>query len=381
LLAVITVLCSHAAHAQSHTVVAIFGGGSRTPVYEAYNQVLLRAMAPPSGSHVEYFEEYLDNGRFPDAADERRHAEFLRSRYAGKRIDLLISVDPVAVRFLLKFRDEAFPGVPVVFMGVRSATLARLALPADFIGIPHELDPAPTLRMGLALRPETREVVVVTGTATLDRGWEAAIRAVPLPAHVHLRVLTGLPIAAIERELAGLGKDAIVVTAAFRRDGAGQTFPGSMHVVERLSPISTAPIFHMYDTGVGHGAVGSFAVPQEALAAEAGEIARQLLEGRAVGAVTLPRAVEPVPIVDWRELRRWGMDEARLPPGTVVRFREAGFWAQYPLPRDRRGPPHRPRDRPRRRIVAAAPAAPAAWRSACARASRRCSSRRTPRGS
>jgi signal transduction histidine kinase len=34
-------------------------------------------------------------------------------------------------------------------------------------------------------------------------------------------------------------------------------------------------------------------------------------------------------MVDWRQLQRWGIDEQRLPVGTVVRFREAGIWQSY----------------------------------------------------
>jgi signal transduction histidine kinase len=33
--------------------------------------------------------------------------------------------------------------------------------------------------------------------------------------------------------------------------------------------------------------------------------------------------------VDWRELRRWGISEARVPAGTVVRFREPSLWNEY----------------------------------------------------
>ena len=33
--------------------------------------------------------------------------------------------------------------------------------------------------------------------------------------------------------------------------------------------------------------------------------------------------------VDSRALRRWNLDEARLPPGTNVLFREPSIWAQY----------------------------------------------------
>ena len=34
-------------------------------------------------------------------------------------------------------------------------------------------------------------------------------------------------------------------------------------------------------------------------------------------------------VVDWRALQRWGLDEARLPPGTEVRFKTPTLWQQY----------------------------------------------------
>jgi signal transduction histidine kinase len=33
--------------------------------------------------------------------------------------------------------------------------------------------------------------------------------------------------------------------------------------------------------------------------------------------------------VDWRQLRRWGISEARVPAGTLVRFREPSAWGRY----------------------------------------------------
>ena len=32
---------------------------------------------------------------------------------------------------------------------------------------------------------------------------------------------------------------------------------------------------------------------------------------------------------DWRELRRWGIDERRLPAGSIVLFREPTLWSEY----------------------------------------------------
>ena len=35
---------------------------------------------------------------------------------------------------------------------------------------------------------------------------------------------------------------------------------------------------------------------------------------------------------DWRQLQRWGLKEDRLPPGSVIRFREPSAWERYRWP-------------------------------------------------
>ena len=38
---------------------------------------------------------------------------------------------------------------------------------------------------------------------------------------------------------------------------------------------------------------------------------------------------QPVPMFDWRELRRWNISPERLPPGSVVRFRPHTLWEEH----------------------------------------------------
>ena len=34
-------------------------------------------------------------------------------------------------------------------------------------------------------------------------------------------------------------------------------------------------------------------------------------------------------MVDWRQLRRWGISETQIPPGSVVRYKEFSVWELY----------------------------------------------------
>jgi signal transduction histidine kinase/ABC-type uncharacterized transport system substrate-binding protein len=313
-------------HAEGKAVLTIFGGEARTPAYETLDRVFRERLAAREAP--QFYTEYLDTARFPGPTHERQMADYLRTRYSGKRIDLLVAVDSGVVRFLKAHGDDIYPGVPVVYYGVRDSTLRQIDPPGRFVGVPEQFDPAPTISLALALRPRAREIVAVTGTAELDRAWEARLRETSLPAGVRMRLLTGASIDAIEREVAALKPDSVVVVASFRRDGAGTTFPGSTSVVERLRRVSAVPVFHLYDTGVGRGAAATYSVPQEALAAKAARMASQVLEF-GVESVVPPTPGVPVPIVDWREVRQWDLDTSKLPPETEFRFRTPGFWDEY----------------------------------------------------
>jgi signal transduction histidine kinase len=58
-------------------------------------------------------------------------------------------------------------------------------------------------------------------------------------------------------------------------------------------------------------------------------LALRVLRGERADTIPLSSPNTDVDQVDWRQLRRWGLDESRLPPGTRVMFREPSTWDQY----------------------------------------------------
>src|SRR6202008_1304513 len=157
------------------------------------------------------------------------------------------------------------------------------------------------------LRPAARKMVIVTGTNDEARVWEARFRAAAkaLASSLALRVLSGLSIADIERELAALAPEPVGLCASFLRDGAGRAFPGTVAVLDRFRAVSGAPIFHVIHEAVGRGAVGSFSVSAEASSQKALDSTRLLIAGTPFEAVKLPPMLAGRPYVDWREVRSW----------------------------------------------------------------------------
>ena len=63
-------------------------------------------------------------------------------------------------------------------------------------------------------------------------------------------------------------------------------------------------------------------------AKQAAAIVIGLLNGKAPSAAR-PAMATRIPIVDWRQVHRWGIDERLLPADTIVRFREPSAWDKY----------------------------------------------------
>jgi len=62
--------------------------------------------------------------------------------------------------------------------------------------------------------------------------------------------------------------------------------------------------------------------------ARLGELAFEVLQGTAPGSIPIEPA-QLRPMFDWRQLQRWRIDESRLPPGSVIRFRVPTVWETY----------------------------------------------------
>ena len=96
-------LFAPAAHAVKH-VLLLFpyedSLGTNAPLRSGMSEVLHGAP-----ERVEVYSEFLDATRFPTPDDEQHVVEFLRSKYAANRIDLVVTIGQPAYAFVQRYRD------------------------------------------------------------------------------------------------------------------------------------------------------------------------------------------------------------------------------------------------------------------------------------
>ena len=310
-------------------VLALFSDERAMPAVIEIEAALRAALGLPAAD-VEYSGEFLDATRFEIADGDAIWAQFLRRKYSGHDIRALVAVSPQALYFLIKHQATLFPGVPVFVVAVASDRVPAAPLPGNFVLLPFTYDVAATVELARRLQPGAVEIVVPVGTRDVDLEYGALVqRQVPSgPGALPVRYLRGLPLDAMLREVGGLSDRSIGLAIPIRRDGSGRDrIP--LDTAANLVAASGAPFYSPFSTTMGIGVVGGRMSTYRQMGEWAGQLAKRIVNGEPLADLPKPASALSGTVVDWRALQRWGLDEARLAPGTEIRFRTPTLWQQY----------------------------------------------------
>jgi PAS domain S-box-containing protein len=240
---------------------------------------------------------------------------------------MIITMYPEALEFVLKDCLDIFPDVPILGMylplGFKLPKTKR-----RLIGHSASLDVLGTFEIALKLVPGAKRVYVVSGAHELDRTVEDLARRdlKKWEGRLEFRYLNEMSFGDILVALSTAPPDTIILLLIYSQDVNGRNYTSNA-LPQQLNQVSTAPIFSLLDSALGHGIVGGSLINFERIGAKAGELVLDVLSGTPT-TKSIPGFLDvpPVPMFDWRQLRRWNLSESALPKGSIVVNREFTFW-------------------------------------------------------
>lgn len=278
---------------------------------------------------VEYFPEYFELSRFPEEKQILSFRDYLHSKYANRRADVVVASADGPLKFLLEHRADLFPNTPIVFVANDPPTPEALAAGAGATGIHYQNAYRDTLDLALRLHPETQQVFVVSGSAERDRRFErAAQQELAGYDQVEITYLTDLPLPQLIDTTRSLAARSVILYARQQSLNEQGKLLDSYEVLARIAPESAAPIYGFGTVMLGSGIVGGYLQGPEMNGAKTAELVTRILGGARARDLPVEQA-QRVPMFDWRQLRRWNVSERNLPPDSVVRYREFTFWELY----------------------------------------------------
>ncbi len=271
----------------------------------------------------------MESTLFAEAGSETPLVEYLHALFARRPADLLVAIGAPAMMFFQRHR-ETLSGVPMLVVAADKRRLGDLERDGNATAFGISLDLAGVVENILRILPSTTNIEVVTGNSPFERFWQTEFRrdTQRLNDRVRLNWLNDLSFEQIRGRLSMLPRNSAIIYFLLVVDAAGLPYEQE-RALDVLRQESNAPIFGIFDHQLGRGIVGGPLLPYQRVSRESARIALRILNG------TPANRIQPVflgpaqPEYDWRELRRWDINESRLPPGSLLRFRSPSLWEQY----------------------------------------------------
>jgi PAS domain S-box-containing protein len=311
-------------------VLLLFAQRTTAPAVVEMEEGFRRQIEKSYDGPIDLHVEYLDLPDTGDVAYQGRLVDLLRGKYEKRPIRVVVAVRSEALRFALQFRRQLFPGASLVFTDTTRAAVEGLALPADVTGVFLQVGNLGTVSIALDLHPEARRVVIVCGTSPADQSNEALVRRLAEAHSPGIEVISmrGLVLEEQLHRLPQLPRDSVVIFTGYRADAQGRSAV-PRDVLRLVARASAAPVYGASETYLGEGIVGGDLIRFRPMAEGAARLAARILRGEDTASIPPIDQLSSQPMFDWRELRRWGIPESRLPRGSVVLFREPNLWAEH----------------------------------------------------
>ena len=311
------------------TVVVLYSLPQDMPGLRELSAAITDGIQKDAPGPMDVYSEYTGLDRFASPTYDASLLTLYNEKYATRKVNLLIVVGPSALEFVLA--RKFLPGVPMVtcYIPRRVVEEGRLQRPEITGALPSQNAPK-TIQLMLDLYPKTRRIHVVLGASDYERNQAAIGRTIfsAFSGRVGLEFLNDLTLEQIEAKVRTLPEEDLVLFGSLLRDATGRDFYTN-EAISRVSAASRRPVFGLFTEDLGDGILGGILLSMELSGKASAQLGQRILQGEAASTIPLVPDAGMAPMFDWRQLRRWGLRESHLPPGTILRFRKVSLWDAY----------------------------------------------------
>jgi PAS domain S-box-containing protein len=269
--------------------------------------------------HIKVYTEYMGTKWTASAPYFQQLQETYKHKFNSITFDVIIATDNDAFNFLRSYRDETFGPVPTVFCGVNYFQPEELKGLDLFTGVSETADFKATLDLMLRLHPSTKRIVIIIDTSeTGTHVFQEVSAATPLyEKKVIFEFLQDLPMEELQKRVARLPADSLVLYTFFFRDKKNQLFEHDESIT-LISQASHVPVYGAWDFSLGHGIIGGKLVCGFEQGKMAAEMAKRILQGERTENIPVALKSPSHFMFDYKQMQRFGIESQNLPSDSSI---------------------------------------------------------------
>src|ERR1043165_4615566 len=319
--------CAAANAAEPKRVMLLHSFGRDFKPWNEYARTIRTELERQSPWPLDITDNSLVTARSSDEDPEVPFIEYLRALHAKNPLDLIVSIGAPAAAFVQRHRAKLFANTPMVFTAVDERRVQFTALTPNDAVVPVRIEYRKAIENILQVLPNTRNVLAIAGTSPVEQFWRGEIgrEVQPLEGRVAFTWTSNLSFEEILKVAADLPPNTAIFWELMIVDAAGVVHEGNA-ALARLHAVANAPIFSYDESFFGGEVVGGPMLSVEEGSRQAAAVGVRILGGEKAGDIKVPPVRFAAPRFDWRQMQRWGISEASLPPGSEILFRQLTLW-------------------------------------------------------
>ena len=324
-----SVYCAQQEHTEIKRILVVFSYHEGLPWETRIEENLYTTLASTPDLNIELNIEHTDLVRYHEKGYLKKLEDLYRHKYSNPKMDLIIGFDDEAVGMLLDYGEKLFPEIPMVLITAERKTLQKDFLKPNMTSLLWGADIRANVELIGEILPQTRHIFVVAGTSASDLAVLKLAQASlgENTKRFAIRYLTDISANDLIKKATQLPKQSALLYLSFSQDTEGKSFI-PREILSILSKQVNIPVFGIIDTYLGHGIVGGNLLSAELQGKRCAEIALRILRGESPKDIIPERMLNQL-MFDWRQLKRWGIIEDKLPAGSIVRYKEFSIWDTY----------------------------------------------------
>jgi signal transduction histidine kinase len=318
-----------AASAEPRRVLLLHSFSREVGPFDTFVAGFRAALERQSRDPVEFYDVSLEPAG-PSETAEQAIIGFLLSMFASRPPDLIVPIGGPASTFAHRYQQQLFPATPILMAAVDERHLHEVTLAPTEAAVAVKHDAPRAIETIRRVLPQTSTVFVVIGNSPLERFWRDDLAREFQRFGKQLTFLWGNELSFDEmlKRCSTLPPNSAIFYALLSVDAAGFSHT-EVDALQQLHAVANAPIFGVESSQMGRGIVGGPLISLDDLSRNAAVAALRILNHDSPESVRIPPQLPGPNIFDWRELRRWHIDENLLPEGSVIQFLEPTLWQRY----------------------------------------------------
>lgn len=299
------------------------------PGSQLYIKGIKSALEKKTDFKFSYSYEYADLGRHSNDEEYLENlSEYLKAKYSNDQPDFIITAITL-YSFFSKHGDDIFNNVPVI-VDWDKEEIPTTPLPRNYTIISQLPGIDENIQIILKTKPSTKKIYMVVGNSINERNISKSILDVESKYvnQIEFELLNNLSYEDMIKMIKGADDNSVILYFQWYSDINGKGFI-PVEVVKTICQEAKVPVYGVSAQYLGSGVIGGYVGSQELVGQTAGDIVLDMLNEKNALGNQVVRAKSRVYTFDWKKLKKWKIDEDKLPPDSIILNKDMSVWQLY----------------------------------------------------